>query len=158
MPRLFGRPARTITIRTRLDPSAIRRRLEDLASSGRFEGVHVVGDSFLADYTLPGRSCTVEGRLRTTDEWRFFDVWIASNQPWLTGHLLRALLAFAAVKVAWGRLGWRTAVGMLACLCVAQWIANLVSSRRRASDAVARAIAVELRGSVREGSRWVVPG
>jgi hypothetical protein len=154
---VFFRPARKVTIRTRLDPSAIRRGLEGLGSSGRFEGVHVVGDSFLADYTLPGRDCTVEGRLRTTQEWRFFDVWIAADEPWLNGRLLLALLALAAVRVAWGRIGWRTAVGMLVCVCIAQWTANLVSSRRRAGDEVARAIAVELRGSVREGSRWVVP-
>jgi hypothetical protein len=154
--QLFGRPARTVTIRTRLDASTIRRCLEGLGSSGRFEGVYVVGDSFLARYMPPGRACTVEGRLRTTEEWRFFDVWIVADEPWLTGRLLLALLAFAALKVAWGRMGWRTAVGMLACVCVAQWTANLVSSGRRRGDDVARAIAAELRGSVREGNRWVV--
>jgi hypothetical protein len=146
-----------MTIRTQLDPSAIRRRLEGLGSSGRFERVQVVGDSFLADYTLPGRTGTVAGRLHTTEEWRFFDVWIASDEPWLSGHLLLALLAYAAIQVARDRMGWRTAVGMLACVCVAQWTADLVSSRRRGGAAVARAIAVELDGRVREGSRWVVP-
>ena len=118
MPRLFVRPARTTTIRTRLDPEAIRGCLDRPAREpGRCVGrLRVVGDSFLAEYALPGKDATiytVEGRLRTTDEWRFFDVRIEADEPWLDGRILLVLLAYAGLKVAFGRIGWRTAVGIL---------------------------------------------
>jgi hypothetical protein len=160
MPRLFVRPARTVTLRTRLDPDAIRRCLEGLRAAGGFGEVRVVGDSFLADYMLPDRNervYTVEGRLRTTDEWRFFDVRIEADEPWLSGRVLLALLAYAGLKVVFGRIGWRTAVEILVFVCVVQLVVNLVWSPFTVRDRVARDIAVELRGSVREGDRWVVP-
>jgi hypothetical protein len=160
VPRLLVRPARTVTIRTRLDPEAIRRCLDGLRAAGGFGEVRVVGDSFLADYVLPDRNervYTVEGRLRATEEWRFFDVRIEADEPWLSWRVLLALLAYAGLRVALGRIGWRTAVEVLVFFCVVQLVVNLVWSPFTVRDRVARDIAVELHGSVREGSRWVVP-
>jgi hypothetical protein len=160
MPRLFVRPARTVTVRTRLDPEAIRRCLVGLHAAGGFGEVRVVGDSFLADYVLPDRNetaYTIEGRLRTTEDWRFLDVRIEADEPWLGARVLLVLLAYAGLKVAFGRIGWRTAVEIIALVCVVQLVVNLVWSPFTVRDRVARDIAAELRGSVREGSRWVVP-
>lgn len=160
MPRLFVRPVRTATIRTRLDPETIRRCLEGLGGAAGFGEVRTVGHSFLAEYTLPDKNdrvYSVEGRLRTTEEWRFVEVRIEADEPWLDARALLLLLAYAGVKVAFGRIGWRTAVEMLAVVCVVQLAVILVWSPFAVRDRVARDLAVELRGSVREGSRWVVP-
>jgi hypothetical protein len=169
---VFVRPRRYATIRTRLDLEAVREQLSGLATSERPEGwqgfmAHgwflngrLESDALAIDYHYNApknpQTYAVRGSVSETPDWRYVRLRIDAHAPWMDWWMLLALGGFAALQLV-GPGRWPAVVGTVGLVLAVYAGANLVYIPSVVRDRVASAFATELRGSVREGPRWIVP-
>jgi hypothetical protein len=99
----------------------------------------------------------VRATVSETPDWRYVRLRIEARAPWVDWWMLLVLGGFVALQSLSGRVGIASGLGV-ACIVLAVYaLANLVYIPSVVRDRMAAAIGSELRGSVRQGTRWIVP-
>ena len=170
---MFVRPCRSATIRTRLDEEAIREQLCAFVDQGSPDGMtrfmahgYFLGGSvgpreFHLDYKFNSvknpQKYAVRGRIQDTKDWRVLRLKLTAHAPWLAWYELAALVLFAAFYVHDGRVPPTGAILLVAFVMAIYAAANLLYIPDAVTARVSSMLAFELRGSVLQGGRWVVP-
>ena len=92
-----------------------------------------------------------------TPDWRYVRLRIDAHAPWVEWWMLLGVVGFVALQSMSGRVGIAGGLGAAGLVLAVYALANLVYIPFVVRDRVAAALASELRGSIRQGTRWVVP-
>ena len=170
---MFIRPRRYATLRTRLAPDAVREQLSALTAAeppggydrfmahGWFLNGRLEGDALAVDYHYHAhknpQTYAVRATVSETPDWRYVRLRIDAHAPWVEWWILLGLGGFVALQSMSGRVGLAGGLGVAGVVLAACALANLVYIPFVVRDRVAAALASELRGSIRQGTHWIVP-
>lgn len=169
----FGHARREATIRTRLDPEAIRERLSALAGEGaprgwalfRTPGYFVGGTvgerDFTIDYRFMNRKnpqvYAVRGQVHDSGDWRVLHMTLTADRPWLHWLEIVGIVAVGCFYVFAGGASLLTAIGVTLVLIAFMAIANLLIVPGSVSRRVSSMVAASVDGSVQSGEGWRAP-
>jgi hypothetical protein len=171
---MFIRPCRSATIRTRLDAAEIRERLSSLAAepppeggSAFFAHGYVLGGSvgardFHLDYKFNSaknpQTYSVHGAVEETRDWRILRLKLTAHAPWFSKWELGGLVLFLAFSLYTREIPPAGAASLALFVMALYAGANLFYIPDVVTNRVSSLVAAQVRGSVRQGRQWIVPG
>lgn len=172
MARMFVRPCRSATIRTRLDADGVRERLSTLEYepatgvgqlfvSGYLVGDAVGRDDFRFEYHVRGRDnpqdYVVRGTLSDARDWRILRLKVTARAPWITRWQLAFGIPFVAFAVYAVKLSPVQATLFFALGVALHAVTNLFYIPAVVTNRVSSIVASTVSGSVLEDRGWTVP-